>query len=337
MKKKFIFGMASLLAALSISACNKTEAKTSEKKEGSTIALSSVDESTKKSVEITNITLSTQDNKAYVTVTGKQKNYTADEFKWAWGLLNQDTGEFADGKEKPTGDDFKKASFSASNSFTLKYCLTDILTLKSGVLYRIYGGTPESYGDIEFQSNNYGAQDATRRYYLRSDQSNSLVYDSIQPIAFTKASVVDVTQADLPAGITNAGPYLKFGGANSKNLTLETLNAWNEAGLIAGNFQRVIGEGYQVHAHSADERFYKIEGNEIYFYSYIGFITPGEGWMVHFDLVEGNANSNLQFDTTIDGVKYTVGDSSYRVYADKNKSGEENYWGCLGVLNEATA
>ena len=28
---------------------------------------------------------------------------------------------------------------------------------------------------------------------------------------------------------------------------------------------------------------------------------------------------------------YTIGDAAYKVYADSNKSGEENYWGCLGV------
>ena len=333
MNKRIIFGMAALLVGMSISACGSTTSKEPSKgKQSSTPAeISSVDPETAKSVEISNITLSNQSDKAYITVTGKVKNYTADEFKWAWGLREQG-GDFYDGKEKPAAEDFKKANISNNNSFTVRYCLTDIQNLKSGVFYRIYGGTPESYDDIEFKSNNYGASDASRRYYLRNDQNNSLVFDNIQPLSFTKASVVNVAQADLPEGITNAGPYLKFGGVNSKNLTMDMINGWDEANHIAGNFQRVVGGGYDAHTHMPEERFWKIEGNDVFFYCYIGFIEPEEGWMVHFDLVEGNATSNLQFDSTIWGEEtFTAGDRTYKVYADKNKSGEENYWGCLGV------
>ena len=338
MNKRFSFLVTSLMVAISLSACGgkETGTKTSSKNTVSTTSIStSVDTGPKKSIEVTNITLSNQDSKAYITVTGTQTNYTADNFLWAWGLMNKATGEFVDGKERPAATDFKKATFDASNGFTVKYCLTDILTLKSGVLYRIYGGTPESYKDIQFQSNNFGAQDATRKYYLRSDEDNSLTYDSIQPITFSKASVVDVAEGDLPTGVTTAGAYIKFGGTNSKNLDVATIDSWNQAEKVAGNFQRVIGGDYDVHAHVDSERFWKIEGNEIFFYCYIGFIDAGEGWMIHFDLVEGNANSNLQLSNTIDGVAYTVNGVTYRVYADRNKGGADNYWGCLGVLREA--
>lgn len=335
MNKRLIFGMAALLMTMGISACN-SGSTTSKEEPKSQESSSSVDPKTQKSVEVSNITLSNQDEKAYITVTGKANNYTSEDFKWAWGLLDQNEDKFADGKEQPTAEDFKTAKLSNNNSFTVRYCLTDIKTLKSGVLYRIYGGTPESYGDIEFQSNNYGASDATRKYYLRSDQNNSLVFDNIQPISFTKASVVEVSQNDLPTGVTTAGAYVKFGGANAKNLTMETINGWNEAGLIAGNFQRVIGEGYSIHDHVAEERFWKIEGNEVYFYCYVGFIEEAEGWMTHFDLVSGNSSANFQLDTTLNGeTKYTIGGASYRLYADKNKGGEENYWGCLGIYREA--
>lgn len=334
MNKRLIFGMTALLLTMSLSACGSTTNKETNKSEQTTSE--STEEGPKKSVEITNVTLSTQNEKAYVNVSGKQSNYTADDFKWSWGLMDEN-GDFADGKEKPAADDFKKATFSATGSFTIKYCLTDIKSLKAGTLYRVYGGTPETYNDISFPSNNTGASDATRKYYLRSDKDNSLIFDNIQPISFTKASVVEVAQADLPAGVTNAGAYLKFGGTNSKNLTMDTLNVWNNEGNIAGNFQRVIGEGgYGIESHDNTKRFYKIEGNEVYFYCYIGFIEVAEGWMVHFDLVSGNVNANLQFDSTINGeTEYTVGTAKYKVYADKNKGGAENYWGCLGVYREA--
>ena len=336
MKKRFIFGMSALLAVLSLSACNNGKGDSAEpsKKDSSTTVTTSEKEEIKKGIEISNITLSSQDNKAYITVTGKQSNYTAEDFKWAWGLMEQDTNTFVDGKETPAAEDYKTATFNASNSFTLKYCLTDIQTLKSGTLYRIYGGTPETYDDIEFKSNNFGAQDATRKYYLRSDQNNSLVYDSIQPISFTQASVIKITQDNLPEGITNAGAYLKISGRNKDNLTVADIKTWEDAGKIAGNFQLVIGGEYELHAHTASERFYTIEDMFVNFYFYVGFIKPGEGWMTHFDLVEGNAGSNFQLGTTINGQGYTVGNSYYTIHADSSKGGEENYWGCLGIKSE---
>jgi hypothetical protein len=289
-----------------------------------------------KSVSITECVLMTDtDGKAYVKVSGTQENYSSAEFKWAWGIkVNGDNGAFVDGKASPDEADYKAAAFDANKAFTVKYCLTDITALKSGDFYRVYGGTPESYADIAFTSTETAANDATRTYYLRTDQNNSFVFDSVQPIKFTKASVVNVAQADLPTGVTNEGAYVKFGGVNEKNITLDMLDAWHTAGYIAGNFQRVIG-GYSVHNHIDAERFWKIEGNDIFFYCYVGFIAEEEGWMTHFDLVSGNSGANLQFDNTIWGEEaYTIGNAVYRVYADKTKSGESNYWGCLGVYRE---
>ena len=290
-----------------------------------------------KSVSITECVLMTDtDGKAYVKVSGTQENYSSAEFKWAWGIkVNGDNGAFVDGKASPDEADYKVASFDANKAFTVKYCLTDITALKSGDFYRVYGGTPETYADIAFTSTETAAGDATRSYYLRTDQNNSFVFDSVQPIKFTKASVVNVAQADLPTGVTNPGAYVKFGGVNEKNITLEMLDTWHTAGYIAGNFQRVVGGGYSVHNHVDAERFWKIEGNDIFFYCYVGFIAEEEGWMTHFDLVSGNSGANLQFDNAIWGEEaYTIDNAVYRVYADKTKSGESNYWGCLGVYRE---
>ena len=277
------------------------------------------------------------DDKAYIRVTGKQSNYTAEDFKWAWGLKGDD-GTFDDGKQIPASTDFQTVAFNSNNGFTVDYCLTDIANLRAGTLYRIYGGTPETYNDIPFANNQFGASDATRKYYLRQDQNNSLVFEYIQPITYTKASVVEITQDDLPDGVTAAGAYLKFGGANSKNLTMETINGWHAAGKIAGDFQRVIPEdSYSIHNHADTERFWAIEGSEVYFYLYVGFISEGEGWMVHFDVVGGATNAGLQTSTTINGASYTVGTAMYKVYSDRNASGESNYWGCVGVYRPASA
>lgn len=350
MKKQVTIGVLSLVLMSLLGACNnKTNEEVSSEKEtvsesassisspkSSSSKSSSIDEGPKKEVTNTSISLMNQDNKAYIQVRGKQVNYTAETFKWAWGLKAND-GTFTDGKAKPAESDFVKVDFDSNDQFTVRYCLTDIQNMKSGTLYRIYGGTPETYGDIPFPNNQFGASDATRKYYLRSDEDNSLVFDAIQPISFTKASVVNVEQADLPTGVTTAGAYLKMGGVNSKNLTVEMIDEWNAAGKIAGNFQRVIPEGaYSVRSHSNEERFYTIEGNDVFFYLYVGFIDIEEGWMTHFDLVGGNENAGLQFDTTLVGeTSYTIDGATYKLYADKNKGGEENYWGCLGVYRAA--
>ena len=357
MKKQITFSVTALLLLTLLGECNKetsegvvtsgtpnSEVTTSEIATTSSIESSSpkssktksssVDEGPKKEVTDLSISLGNDGNKAYITVRGKQSNYTADEFKWAWGLKASD-GTFADGKAKPTDEDFKRVEFDSNNGFTVKYCLTDIQNMVSGTLYRIYGGTPETYGDIPFASNQFGASDATRKYYLRSDEENSLVFDSIQPISFTKASIVEIADVDLPTGVTAIGAYLKMGGANAKGLTVDMIDGWNATGKIAGNFQR-INPSYSIHNHVDEERFWTIEGEDVFFYIYCGFIDEQEGWMVHFDLVGGNSNANLQFDVTLAGeTAYTVNGATYRVYADKNKGGEENYWGCLGVYREA--
>ena len=350
MKIKKLLGLVMVMGSLSIAACNggnnSSTAKpnnSNSKTPASSQTSSSKSSSTSKSVSISDISLTNEDGKAYVKVTGTANNYAAGEFKWAWGLkVNGDGGAFVDGKETPAAEDYKAAEFDASSkSFTLKYNLTDI-TLTSGEYYQVYGGTPESYGNIPFTNTNTGARDATRNYYLRTDKDNSIVFDSIQPINFSKAAVVNIPGDELPSGVTEAGPYLKFGGVNEANLTMDTINEWHDAGKIAGNFQRVIG-GYTLHDHVDTERFWKIEGEDVYFYCYIGFIADGEGWQTHFDCVSGNAGANLQFESTTfwGDAEHTfvIGGDTYKVYADKNGHGgsEEGFWGCLGVTRNVDA
>lgn len=344
MKTKKILGVALLLGTLMLSACGGDKSGSTAKPASSGSGKNPTSQSsspkpstpsTAKSVSITEMKLANVEGKVYVVVKGTEANYKADDFKWAWGLrTNGDAGEFIDGKETPEAADYKAATFDeATKAFEVKYCLTD-LTLTSGAYYQVYGGTPETYANIAFEDANTTARDQTRSYYLRTDQNNSIVFDAVQPISFTKAAVVDIAAADLPTGITNAGAYLKFGGANAANLTVEAIDAWVADNKVAGNFQRVIGGGYQLHNHTAEERFYKIEGDDIFFYFYIGFMADAEGWMTHFDCVNGNSGANLQMDATFWGdADHTtvIGENTYRVYADKTKTGEENFWSCLGV------
>ena len=335
MKKQLTFAV-TLLSTFLLVACGagNTAASSSTKKSGTSSSSSSTSRGPIKNVSNLEISLGNSGDKAYITVTGTQNNYTADEFKWAWGL-KASNGNFDDGKANPAAEDFQPATFDANNAFTVRYCLTDIQTIRAGTLYRIYGGTPETYGDIAFQSNMFGANDATRKYYLRVDESNSLVFENVQPLTYDRASIVELAQADLPDGVTQTGAYLKFGGNNSKNLTVDTINEWHTAGNIAGDFQR-INPSWDTHAHVDAERFWTIEGNYVYFYLYVGFIQPGEGWMTHFDLVSGNAGAGLQLSTAIWGeTAYEIGGQTYRIYADTSKGSEENYWGCVGVYKEA--
>ena len=336
MKRNITFGTVLVLLTSLLAACGGNTTTSSRNKKSSSSPTSTItSQGPRKSIEVSSISLRNQGDKAYITVSGTQTNYTADDFTWAWGLKAKN-GSFADGKENPAAEDFKKETFNASNSFTLDYCLTDIENLESGTLYTIYAGTPESYQEIKFASNQFGASDATRKYYLRQDEENALVFEYIQPVTYSQASIVEITSENLPEGVTKTGAYLKFGGTNSKNLTMETINGWHTANKIAGDFQRVIPENsYSQQVHSDDGRFWTIEGNYVYFYLYVGFIESGEGWMLHFDLVGGSTNTGAQTDTKINGVSYTVDGKTYKVYSDRNASGETNYWGCIGVYRES--
>ena len=352
MNKRPIISLMAVLLTMTLIACGNNnkqsveskepEATSSEQAPSSKPATSSSpkESSSKgpvKSVTDLSISLGNENSKAYITVRGTQSNYTADDFKWAWGLKAED-GTFDDGKSNPADADFTKATFDSNNAFTVKYCLTDIATMRAGVIYTIYGGTPESYGAIQFASNQFGANDGMRKYYLRSDKDNALIFDSIQPVTYSKASVVEVKEADLPEGVTQTGAYLKLGGTNSKNLTMEMVEEWHKAGNIAGDFQRVIGDGYSVHSHADTERFWKIEGNEFYIYLYVGFIAEGEGWMLHLDLVGGSSNAGAGTSVTFNGeTPYIIDGAMYKIYSDSNKGGEENYWGCVGVYREVSA
>lgn len=336
--KKLSFGVMILLSTLLVACGGSKEpepssiAKSSKNPTQST-SKTTTSQAPKKTVTDLSISLRSKGEKAYITVTGTQVNYTADEFKWAWGIADQN-GNFADGKASPADEDFVKVEFDSSNQFSLDYCLTDIATLKAGTLYQIYGGTKETYAYIPFTSNMFGATDATRTYYLRQDQNNDLIFESVQPIAFATAEVVDVAQADLPEGVTNPGAYLKVGGPNSKNLTLDQIKAWDDAGNIAGDFQRCI-PSWQQHLHAKDERFYKIEGNNVYFYLYCGFAEVDEGYMVHFDLVSGVTNAGLKTSTTYNGeTTYETASGSFKVYSNQT-SDEEHYWSCVGVYRVA--
>lgn len=343
MKKGFIFAASALLALGLASCTTPTEGSqptqsVNKSTSKSTSKAAETSSGPKRELKDVTISLGNDSGKAYLTVRGTQSNYTAEEFKWAWGLLNEDTGSFDHGKSKPEEADYVALTFNANNEFTVRLCLTDITTIKAGALYRIYGGAPGTYDDIGFTSNMFGASDSTRNYYLRVDKNNSLTFDNIQPITFSEASIIEVAQADLPTGVTEAGAYLKFGGNNTKNLTMETINSWNTAGNIAGDFQCVIPEdSYATHDSADTERFWKIEGTKVYFYLYVGFIEEGEGWMLHFDLVSGNKQAGLATSTKFAGeTPYTINGATYKIYSDSSLSGEENYWGFLGVFREGT-
>ena len=353
MKTKKILGVALLLGTMMLTACGGGNSassggkassggnKTSQNTQSTQSSPKPSTPSTAKSISISGVTMANDGGKVYLTVSGTEANYKAEDFKWAWGIkVNGDSGDWVVGKEAPEAADYAAATFDATaKTFAVKLCLTDATALQPGTFYQIYGGTPEAYENITLPET-LDARDQTRHYYIRTDQANSLHFDSVQPISFTKASVVNVAAADLPTGVTNEGPYLKFGGVNAANLTVADIDAWVADSKVNGNFQRVIGGGYQLHNHAAEERFYKVEGADVFFYCYIGFIADGEGWQTHFDCVSGQAGANLQMDATFWGDAdhtFTIGEDVYRVYADKTKGTEAEFWGCLGVTRNVEA
>ena len=349
MKTKKMLGVALLLGTMMLTACGGPAGESKSSSKGgskSTPASQSTSQkpstpSTAKSISISGVTLANESGKVYLTVSGTENNYTAADFKWAWGIkVNGDSGDFVVGKETPEAADYQAATFNeTAKTFAVKYCLTDATDLQPGTFYQVYGGTPEAYENIELPET-LAARDQTRNYYIRTDQQNSLHFDSVQPISFTKAAIVNVTAAELPTGITNEGVYLKFGGANSANLTVEAIDQWVADNKVNGNFQRVIGGNYLLHDHAAEERFYKIEGNDVYFYCYIGFAEDGEGWQTHFDCVSGKPGANLQMDATFWGDAdhtFVIGADTWKVYADKSRGTEAEFWGCLGFTRNVDA
>ena len=120
MKKRLSFAMIILSMTALLGACGAKSSieDTSDKPiPASSSSKPSTSQGPKKTVSDLSISLGNSGDKAYITVTGKQENYTADEFKWAWGLMDRDTSEFADGKANPSGDDFVTGYFEAGYDY----------------------------------------------------------------------------------------------------------------------------------------------------------------------------------------------------------------------------
>ena len=103
MKKGLILTTTFAALALVLAACGESASKpaTSTKE---TSVVTSKEVVPQKNVTVTSIALGNEGSKAYITVRGTQENYTAEEFKWAWGLMDQN-GTFDDGKETPHDTD----------------------------------------------------------------------------------------------------------------------------------------------------------------------------------------------------------------------------------------
>ena len=134
MNKRLSFGIVTVLMALVLGACggNTTTSSSSSSSKSSSPSRSSssqrpssTSQAPQKGISDLSISLGNDGDKAYITVRGQQFGYTADDFKWAWGLMDRDSSEFADGKATPAAGDYQAVTFDGSNQFTVKYCLTD--------------------------------------------------------------------------------------------------------------------------------------------------------------------------------------------------------------------
>ena len=117
MKQHLSFMMTCIALLGVLGACNSNETSSSKNSPSSkTTVITS--KGPVKGVSDLSISLGNDGGKAYITVRGTQNNYTADEFKWAWGLKEQDSSTFVDGKAKPEAEDFKAVTFNSNNEFT---------------------------------------------------------------------------------------------------------------------------------------------------------------------------------------------------------------------------
>ena len=94
MNKRLSFGMLTILAALVLGACSGNVGSSSnipDSSSKSSTKPSSVSQEPAKGIQDVSISLGNEGEKAYITVRGTQYGYSSDNFKWAWGLKEQNS------------------------------------------------------------------------------------------------------------------------------------------------------------------------------------------------------------------------------------------------------
>ena len=307
----------------------------------------------KPSVTVSGIDLErADDGKAYVVVTGTQKNYTdTSTIKFAFGLQhksvqNVDTStDWVVGSETPADADYKYSpTFGDNGALTVKFELNAIEGLTKGA-YAVYAGIKGGYQDItellggdpnQGQENHYGGTKAgdtahKLKFYLRGDIS-ALIADDLPPVTLAEARV-EKGEDDHPyiyiggeLGVTSEEflaykPYVNF----QNNGTSGAIGGG--AGQAWSNTRMDVSNGEETGLVTV-----VIDGTKGYVKVDISSLNAG-GYNTHLNFTaktQADAKMDAALDTTASPV--TIGTKTYAVFADPTASDGTRYWGNLALI-----
>ena len=138
------------------------------------------------SVSITTAKYELNEGKVYLVLSGTEQYFTAENFKWAFGLKLDREDTWLVGKAEPEAADFNvlgvitpAAEEGANDSFEVKFDLTSIPAPAEGSkagLWNIYAGPTGAYGSLNVSvsnTENGNTPDEAYNYYFRNDQQTS--------------------------------------------------------------------------------------------------------------------------------------------------------------------
>ena len=232
-----------------------------------------------KQVNLTNKAFVKLEDSVYFQIQGTCQGYQNEELKFAFGLYNVITEEFVYGSEAPTNADYKViANIETSkteeglNPFTVRFNISEINNIPSGSYWIYAGYKNDNYQHISIKDTTFRGFCYRYEYYYRNDETapESIVIDQLPPFNITEASVVS-----NPTNHT--GLYLKLGGRQPENYTLDQLN---NLGTMC-DFQR-INPSYQII--DSLSYFFETSNDKSYIYLSLAGMQAGETYMTHLSV-----------------------------------------------------
>jgi len=345
MKPKKMLALFTLISSLILSACGG-ESTSSNKWDGScgkcayskerTTESNSKDVVTKDSYVTNNALVKVGEN-VYFKIEGRCYGYQQEELKFAFGLFNKITEKFEYGSEAPGQNDFnviatidEATNIGELTSFTALLNISEISTLVGGN-YQIYvGENVKKYQLITIKSPNFYDFDYRYEYYCRGDKDVNTV------ISISKLPPFNVTEVSVVSNPTNhRGNYLKLGGRQPENYTLDQLNNF----VTLCDFQR-IEPSYK--KEPLTDYFFEVSGNKSYIYMSLAGMQAGETYMTHLsvtvnpDLTQAgkclplvDINSvNHVYPVAEDNLKFELWYSTQHT----NLDGADRFFGALGII-----
>ena len=339
MKPKKLLALFTLLSSLILSACGG-ESTSSNKWDGSCGKCGySRDKSSEvtKQVNLTNKDFIKIEDSVFFQIKGTCQGYQNGELKFAFGLYNVITEKFVYGSETPTNVDYKVIANIRTvknekglNLFTVLFNISEINSIPSGSYWIYAGYNNDNYQHISIKDTNFRGFCYRYEYYYRDDESapESIAINQLPPFNITEASVVSNP-------INHTGLYLKLGGRQPENYTLDQLN---NIGTMC-DFQR-INPSYQII--DSLSHFFEANNNESYIYLSLAGMQAGETYMTHLSvridpgqtsagkcipLVEiHKEDHNYQFPE--ENLKFEL----VRTIPQTSSPGPNEFYGALGII-----